>query len=265
MRTYLTAAVAAVLLSAGAVAHADTTISFNFNDSQASGSLSLNVNAAGYATTDTGTITIGSTTDRLALVDYNGNLNFGSGTVGSLTTFATGPATGNGTAYGPGGFITQYWAFGSQTYTNDGIHFAWNQLPSQDASIPGACLAYGTLLSSCVGHSTNLLGNLLDNYVGTNLSGLFTNTQGGNLFGGMAFAIIDGGNNVVGSYSLNRYSDGGYASYTTFNGSNNIQTTYGDVASLSNITSATVPVPASVWLLGSGLLGLVGVSRRQRA
>jgi hypothetical protein len=35
---------------------------------------------------------------------------------------------------------------------------------------------------------------------------------------------------------------------------------------LSNITAYTVvPVPAAVWLFGSGLLGLVGVARRKRA
>ncbi len=28
---------------------------------------------------------------------------------------------------------------------------------------------------------------------------------------------------------------------------------------------STVPVPAAVWLFGSGLLGLIGVARRKRA
>ena len=32
-----------------------------------------------------------------------------------------------------------------------------------------------------------------------------------------------------------------------------------------NISAAVVPVPAAVWLFGSGLLGLVGVARRKRA
>lgn len=34
---------------------------------------------------------------------------------------------------------------------------------------------------------------------------------------------------------------------------------------VSVITSSEVPVPAALWLLGSGLLGLVGVARRRRA
>ena len=32
-----------------------------------------------------------------------------------------------------------------------------------------------------------------------------------------------------------------------------------------NITGTVVPVPAAVWLFGSGLLGLVGISRRKKA
>ena len=32
-----------------------------------------------------------------------------------------------------------------------------------------------------------------------------------------------------------------------------------------NFTAPAVPVPAAVWLFGSGLLGLVGVARRRKA
>ncbi|MDT8283315.1 MAG: VPLPA-CTERM sorting domain-containing protein [Gammaproteobacteria bacterium] len=31
-----------------------------------------------------------------------------------------------------------------------------------------------------------------------------------------------------------------------------------------SITPSAVPVPAAVWLFGSGLLGLVGVARRRK-
>ena len=38
------------------------------------------------------------------------------------------------------------------------------------------------------------------------------------------------------------------------------------VADLSNVRAfSVVPVPAAVWLFGSGLLGLVGVARRKRS
>jgi hypothetical protein len=40
----------------------------------------------------------------------------------------------------------------------------------------------------------------------------------------------------------------------------------GQIANLSNVRAFTVvPVPAAVWLFGSGLLGLVAVARRRRA
>ena len=40
---------------------------------------------------------------------------------------------------------------------------------------------------------------------------------------------------------------------------------FGDIAGqIQGVDLAPVPVPAAVWLLGSGLLGLVGVARRKR-
>jgi hypothetical protein len=40
----------------------------------------------------------------------------------------------------------------------------------------------------------------------------------------------------------------------------------GQVANLSNVRAFTVvPVPAAVWLFGSGLLGLIGMARRKKA
>ena len=40
----------------------------------------------------------------------------------------------------------------------------------------------------------------------------------------------------------------------------------GQVADLSNVRAfSVVPVPAAVWLFGSGLLGLVGIARRKRS
>ena len=37
-----------------------------------------------------------------------------------------------------------------------------------------------------------------------------------------------------------------------------------DVAGLDNIQLSSVPIPATVWLFGSGLLGLIGIARRKK-
>jgi hypothetical protein len=44
-----------------------------------------------------------------------------------------------------------------------------------------------------------------------------------------------------------------------------IETENGTVVSTDIINTAVVPVPAAVWLFGSGLLGLVGIARRKKA
>ncbi len=55
---------------------------------------------------------------------------------------------------------------------------------------------------------------------------------------------------------------GGPRPYTNDDFTNN----GGNIAALSNVRAFTVvPVPAAVWLFGSGLLGLVGIARRRRA
>ena len=48
--------------------------------------------------------------------------------------------------------------------------------------------------------------------------------------------------------------------------SDDFTTNGGPIAALSNARAfAVVPVPAAVWLFGSGLLGLVGIARRRRS
>lgn len=41
--------------------------------------------------------------------------------------------------------------------------------------------------------------------------------------------------------------------------------TFGGTATVTSVDAGTIPVPAAAWLLGSGLLGLVGVARRKAA
>lgn len=44
-----------------------------------------------------------------------------------------------------------------------------------------------------------------------------------------------------------------------------LESTIDTVSDYMNVTLNSVPVPASVWLFGSGLLGLVGIARRKKA
>jgi hypothetical protein len=102
--------------------------------------------------------------------------------------------------------------------------------------------------------------------------------------GGINLQITSMGGNDnwgTGNFSLNAgdpllivLGDGAAYEYTwyLFTGLSGPQTGSWDTSGvfggndLSNITAYTVvPVPAAVWLFGSGLLGLVGVARRRRA
>lgn len=47
--------------------------------------------------------------------------------------------------------------------------------------------------------------------------------------------------------------------------SNPVGTTTSFNFSVDNVTISSVPIPAAVWLLGSGLLGLIGVAQRKEA
>jgi hypothetical protein len=39
-----------------------------------------------------------------------------------------------------------------------------------------------------------------------------------------------------------------------------------NIADLSNVRAfSVVPIPAAIWLFGSGLLGLIGIARRKNA
>lgn len=44
-----------------------------------------------------------------------------------------------------------------------------------------------------------------------------------------------------------------------------IESANGSVVSTDIINTAVIPVPAAIWLFGSGLLGLAGISRRKKA
>ena len=81
----------------------------------------------------------------------------------------------------------------------------------------------------------------------------------------LSMSIYDAGNNL-----LDTVASGG-SSYGLAPAGNYHAVVSGTTTGLSggaymiSMTASPVPVPAAVWLLGSGLLGLVGVARRKNA
>lgn len=100
----------------------------------------------------------------------------------------------------------------------------------------------------------------------------------GELFSGVSygtFTLRDAGNNIIDTHTMEvgyfgpspsffgliNNADIVSLQFDIFNGSNEFETI--DNVMLANATSA-VPVPAAVWLFGSGLIGLAGVAGRKK-
>ena len=102
--------------------------------------------------------------------------------------------------------------------------------------------SYTTAASSgdATGGSISGTINIIDNWNGTDFAqgGAFTGTTSGSNFTASWTSLIVGGpfNGQTGTYNVS----GTYA------------------------VAPAVPVPAAIWLMGSGLIGLVGVARRRR-
>src|SRR6266404_4418493 len=119
---------------------------------------------------------------------------------------------------------------------------------------PGAAKAIFTSTFGTVNNSTvsgKLLGSLL-----TYENGLNTDVNTGGL------VSLTGTETTAASYGP------GAAQKYNFFGANDlgaVGSAYQLFGFTGNNTTAPVPLPAAVWLLGSGLMGLVGVSRRRKA
>lgn len=87
---------------------------------------------------------------------------------------------------------------------------------------------------------------------------------------GAGLTHFEGYNGATLLYSMDVYSTTTAPTFVTFNwtGLDKVVMSDGDGSqhtAIDNITVNSVPVPAAAWLLGSGLLGLVGVARRKAA
>jgi hypothetical protein len=122
----------------------------------------------------------------------------------------------------------------------------------------------GTLLAMFDDTDTSFLGASLDIALS---SDVITFTAGGDGIGDYtatneAMAEL----NLAGSdrFILAIYSDGAWSGDTgvTVRGTNSYDVNFSN-GSILQVDAAVVPVPAAVWLFGSGLLGLVGIARRK--
>lgn len=134
-----------------------------------------------------------------------------------------------------------------------GVTFSDWRLPSSNEC------TYYNCTGSELGHMFyNELGGVAGQYIDAIHNAnywLFTNFPPGFYWTSASYAPIPG--RALGFYA----GDGGQYAYYKTNLLYAWAVRSGDVAA----AASTVPVPAAAWLFGSGLLGLVGVSRKRRA
>ena len=83
-----------------------------------------------------------------------------------------------------------------------------------------------------------------------------------NSFAGYPFLLRADGIRILDAMDFSLYSDLSGVPASSFDGSSNLLNLEGGI--VADLSISPVPVPAAVWLFGSGLLGLIGVSRRRK-
>jgi hypothetical protein len=140
--------------------------------------------------------------------------------------------------------------------TKAGTITVMQNIQSEIANWSGQTSATGTFFDSNGGSTAAALGT-------PSTSGTWNNGAISGITVGSAGSFYNVLANIAGSGTSNGILHG-TAVTTTYAGfwflSSGGQLTY-NIAS----ASAPVPLPAAVWLLGSGLMGLIGVGRRRRA
>ena len=170
-----------------------------------------------------------------------------------------------------GGFAT---AFAIQGFTYDGLEsslFNLNyNLHGSAVSNPGGSILdnqvnarVAVIQTSDLPFYTHYATLVYEVAGGTRLGTDFISILGGddiNKAGSLSFMLNPGDDFYV-ITEVEAISKGGYA-----DGWNTFTMSFEDDTGLTAATAVSaVPVPAAVWLFGSGLLGLVGVARRKRA
>ncbi len=94
----------------------------------------------------------------------------------------------------------------------------------------------------------------IDNAVGTVSNVMVnaaSNVNGDFVVASIQFQVIGNGSSALSltEFALNPWANGGYAINPVF----------------VDETFSTIPVPAAVWLFGSGLIGLIGIAKRKKA
>jgi len=86
---------------------------------------------------------------------------------------------------------------------------------------------------------------------------------GSNEYGGIPISVSG---NVVGGTGERNGSVIFYGSFDSISWTNPIfENYYGFTVGISGVANSVIPVPAAVWLFGTGLMAMVGFSRRKRA
>ena len=183
-------------------------------------------------------------------------------------TFAGGDSLNATITYDP----TRSNAITSMTGTlNDGVYGTFSI--SSVASIAGAS-APGAIYTWTAGAPYGTYANVTDSFLSADNTGnsYFLATSGYWDTFGVSFTIT---NTVAGTHgsligstlaNLEAGSTAGtFELYVAGNVANGTDPLFDVSSSTYTVTPGAVPIPASAWLLGSGLLGVVGISRRRRA